>query len=41
MDTIQAHFENEAKAYDDNIQKLIPYYNQMIEVLARRIIAQG
>ena len=33
MDTIQAHFENEAKAYDDNIQKLIPYYNQMIEAL--------
>jgi tRNA (cmo5U34)-methyltransferase len=33
MDKIKAHFESEAKEFDDIIIKLIPYYNQMIEAL--------
>ncbi len=33
MDKIKAHFESEAKEFDDIIIKLIPYYNQMIGAL--------
>lgn len=30
METIKQHFEAEAKEYDDIINKLIPYYSQML-----------
>lgn len=33
MDFVKSHFEEEASYYDDNIQKLIPYYNEMIMAL--------
>ncbi len=33
VDKIKAHFESEAKEFDDIIIKLIPYYNQMIGAL--------
>ena len=33
IDRIKNHFEEEAKEYDTIIQKLIPYYNQMVEAL--------
>ena len=33
MDNIQAHFELEAKEFDDIIIKIIPYYDQMIGAL--------
>ncbi|MEI5993050.1 class I SAM-dependent methyltransferase [Candidatus Enterococcus mansonii] len=34
---IQAHFDQEAQEFDDVIQKIIPYYNQMIEALVASI----
>jgi tRNA (cmo5U34)-methyltransferase len=33
MDKVKAHFESEAKEYDDIIIKLIPYYHQMVGAL--------
>jgi len=33
IDRIKKHFEEEAEEYDVIIQKLIPYYNQMIDAL--------
>ena len=33
MDRIKNHFEQEAKEYDMIIQKIIPYYDQMVEAL--------
>jgi len=33
IDRIKNHFEQEAKEYDKIIQKIIPYYNQMVEAL--------
>ena len=32
-DRIKAHFEEEAKEFDEIIQKLIPHYNEMIDAL--------
>lgn len=37
MDKIKAHFESEAKEFDDIIIKLIPYYTQMIRALTDAI----
>ena len=33
INRIKKHFEEEAKEYDIIIQKIIPYYNQMVEAL--------
>lgn len=37
MNQIKAHFEKEAKEYDEIIVKLIPYYNQMVQALVDTI----
>ena len=37
MDKIKAHFESEAKEFDDIIIKIIPYYDQMIGALTDSI----
>lgn len=34
---IQAHFDQEAQEFDTTIQKIIPYYNQMIEAVVASI----
>lgn len=34
---IQAHFDQEAQEFDDIIQKIIPYYDQMIEAIVASI----
>lgn len=36
-DRIKKHFEKEAREYDSIIQKLIPYYNQMIDAMVSTI----
>lgn len=33
MDRIKKHFEEEAKEFNQNIRRLIPYYDQMIEAM--------
>jgi tRNA (cmo5U34)-methyltransferase len=33
MDTVHQHFEDEAREFDQVIQTLIPYYDQMLEAL--------
>lgn len=37
ISTIRNHFETEAKEFDEVIQNLIPYYNQMVEALVLSI----
>lgn len=33
MDKVKGHFEDEAREYDGIIQRLIPFYNEMLEAL--------
>ncbi|MGM0508647.1 MAG: class I SAM-dependent methyltransferase, partial [Fusobacteriota bacterium] len=37
MDAIKDHFQEEAKEFDEIIQRLIPYYDEMIEALVSAI----
>ena len=40
MDKIKKHFEEEAGEFDDIIQKLIPYYNEILEALVLTVTYQ-
>ena len=37
MNVVKEHFETEAKAFDEIIMKLIPFYDQMVEALVSAI----
>jgi tRNA (cmo5U34)-methyltransferase len=40
LDKIKKHFEEEAGEFDDIIQKLIPYYNEILEALVLTVTYQ-
>jgi tRNA (cmo5U34)-methyltransferase len=41
MDQVKNHFNDESSEFDEIIQKLIPYYNEMVEAISESILADA